>query len=406
MATHKIRLAVVSPFLDKSYGTERIIIEWLMRLTGECEVHVYSQDVKDLDLSKITWHRIPKIPGPHLINFIWWFLANHLWRAWDRRVRGLRPDIVFSPGINCLDADVISVHIVFAEFARRVRPQLKFARNPLRFWPRLLHRKLYYALIIWLERRIYADRRQNLLVLIAEKTRIDLKRIYGRAERCHVMYLGLDHATYNPAARAALRDDARKQLQLASRDIAVLMVGNDWHKKGIRVLLDSLAGLRDLPVHLLIVGREDPAPFREMVREKNVEDRVRFLPPRKDVEFYYAAADIYAGPSLEDTFALPPAEAMACGMPVVVSRENGIYEIITNGFDGLILEDPENAAGLAAMLRRLCGDKPFRDSLGAHASETAARYTWERNVRELLSIFQETATRKSGYTTQTLTQES
>jgi glycosyltransferase involved in cell wall biosynthesis len=406
MATHKIRLAVVSPFLDKSYGTERIIIEWLIRLTGECEVHVYSQDVKDLDLSKITWHRIPKIPGPHLVNFIWWFLANHLWRAWDRRVRGLRPDIVFSPGINCLDADVISVHIVFAEFARRVRPQLKFARNPLRFWPRLLHRKLYYALIIWLERRIYADRRQNLLVLIAEKTRIDLKRIYGRAERCHVMYLGLDHVTYNPAARAALRDDARKQLQLASRDIAVLMVGNDWHKKGIRVLLDSLAALRDLPVHLLIVGREDPAPFREMVREKNVEDRVRFLPPRKDVEFYYAAADIYAGPSLEDTFALPPAEAMACGLPVVVSRENGIYEIITNGFDGLILDDPENAAGLAAMLRRLCGDKTFRDSLGAHASETAARYTWERNVRELLSIFQETAMRKSGYTTQTLTQES
>ena len=85
MAAHKIRLTVVSPFLDKSYGTERIIIEWLMRLTDECEVHLYSQDVKDLDLSKITWHRIPKMPGPHLVNFIWWFLANHLWRAWDRR---------------------------------------------------------------------------------------------------------------------------------------------------------------------------------------------------------------------------------------------------------------------------------------------------------------------------------
>ena len=68
--------------------------------------------------------------------------------------------------------------------------------------------------------------------------------------------------------------------------------------------------------------------------------RVHFLPPRQDVEFYYAAADAYVGPSLEDTFALPPQEAMACGMPVIVSAENGTSEIITDGKDGLILGIP------------------------------------------------------------------
>src|SRR6266478_2277053 len=118
------RLAVVSPFLDKRHGTERIVLEWLSQLAGAFELHVYSQHVEDLDLPKITWHRIPKLPGPHLFNFIWWVAANHLWRAWDRRFRGLRHDLTYSPGINCLDADAISVHIVFAEYVRRIRSGL------------------------------------------------------------------------------------------------------------------------------------------------------------------------------------------------------------------------------------------------------------------------------------------
>lgn len=401
----KPRLAVVSPFLDKGYGTERIVIEWIAQLAGEFEIHVYSQEVKDLDFSQVVWHRIPKLPGPHILNFLWWFAANHLWRSWDRRVRGLHHDVVFSPGVNCLDADVISVHIVFAEFLQRVRSELKFKRNSVRFWPKLLHRRIYYRLIIWLESRVYRDP-ETVLILIAQKTAKDLERIYRRHDRCIVLYLGLDHAAYRPARRAALRDRARHELSLADERFALLMVGNDWHKKGIRVLLDAMQSLRDLPIDLLVVGREDPAPFRAMVLDKGLDDRVSFLPPRSDVEFYYAAADAYAGPSLEDTFALPPAEAMASGLPVVVSIENGTFEIITDGVDGLILRDPNDAAALASMIRRLYNDKEFRSQMAERAAQTAAQFTWERNGRDLSAIFHEVLRRKARPEPQTLTQES
>src|SRR6516162_5959260 len=110
------RLAVISPFLDKRHGTERRVVEWVSRLTGSFEIHVYSQHVEDLDLSRVTWHRVPKLPGPHLLNFIWWVAANHFWRSWDQHVHGLSHDLIFSPGVNCLDADAISVHVVFAEY--------------------------------------------------------------------------------------------------------------------------------------------------------------------------------------------------------------------------------------------------------------------------------------------------
>ena len=48
---------------------------------------------------------------------------------------GLRFDLTYTPGINCFDADVISVHIVFAEYYCRVRDALKFNANPVRSWP-------------------------------------------------------------------------------------------------------------------------------------------------------------------------------------------------------------------------------------------------------------------------------
>ena len=402
---HRPRLAVVSPFLDKRHGTERRVVEWIGQLSGAFEIHVYSQHVDDLDLSKIVWHRIPKLPGPHLVNFIWWLAANRLWRGWDRRFRGLRHDLTFSPGPNCLDADAISVHIVFAEYVRQIQSGFSLGQHPVREWPRILHRRLYYSLVIWLEGRAYRRSRIT-LILIARKTAEALAHFYGRRDSLPVIYLGLDHSVFNSDLRASQHDSARSKLGISTDRFVVLLIGNDWRNKGLPVLFEALVRLRELPIDLLVVGREDPSPFRAMVRERGLEGRVHFFPPRNDVEFYYAAADAYAGPSLEDTFAQPPAEAMACGLPVIVSETNGTSEIITNGADGLILEDPTDSSALAAMIRRLYEDRELRSAMGERAYETTRQYTWERNGRELAAIFEEILRRKSRPAEQTLAQES
>src|SRR5581483_6800703 len=108
-------IAVVSPFLDKKHGTELSISELVERLSGEYgyDVHVYSQSIQDVsnikpwigskngngasnETGSLVWHKVPQLPGPHLINFLWWIGANHLCRWWDRAVRGFHPDLVFS----------------------------------------------------------------------------------------------------------------------------------------------------------------------------------------------------------------------------------------------------------------------------------------------------------------------
>jgi glycosyltransferase involved in cell wall biosynthesis len=401
----KIRLAIVSPFIDKRHGTERRLAEWIGQLCDAYEIHIYSQDVQDVDLTRVTWHRIPKIPGPHLFNFIWWLMANSLLRSWHARRNELRPDLVFSPGINCLDADAVSVHIVFAEYVRQASDELLFRRNPIRAWPRLLHRKLYYALIVAIERRVYGGSNAA-LILIAKRTALALKRFYGRGSNLPVVYGGLDHNTFNPQRRATLREDARRTLALTPDRFALVIVSNDGRNKGLPVLFQAMSLARELPLDLLVVTREDPSPYLAQIHDSGLDGRIHFLPPRNDIDFYYAAADAYVGPSLEDTFAQPPAESMACGLPVIVSASNGTSEIITDGHDGLILQDPTDAPLLAAMVRRLVEDREFAGQLGRHAHQTALQFTWERNGRELNEIFQQVAAQKSGHAARTATQES
>jgi glycosyltransferase involved in cell wall biosynthesis len=403
--TQRPRVAVISPFLDKSHGTERRVVEWISQLANNFEIHIYSQHVEDLDFSKVTWHRIPKLPGPHVLNFVWWLAANHLWRSWDRHVRGLRHDLIFSPGVNCLDADAVSVHIVFAEYVRRVGTEINLQQSSIRSWPALLHRRLYYRLLVSLEHSVYTNP-NTALILIARKTAAALEHFYGRVDPFPVLYLGLDHDIFNPVRRRSLREEARRELGLSATEFTLVLVGNDWRNKGVPVLLDALGQARDLPIRLVIVSREDSIPCRMLVREHGLDDRVKFVSPRIDIEFYYAAADAYVGPSLEDTFAQPPAEAMACGLPVIVSSANGTSEIVTHGVNGLILSDPADSATLAAMVRRLCENKEFRDQLGANAAATTLEYTWESNGRELVKIFEEILRRKAGSSPETVVETS
>lgn len=390
----KPRLAVVSPFVDKRHGTERHVSEWISRLTDKFEIHVYSQRVEDVDLSKINWHRVPHIPGPHIFNFLWWFAANHLYRWWDRRFRGLRPDLLFSPGINCLDADVISVHIVFADLFEKVRSNLRLRSNNVWSWPRAIHRRLYYRLIMQLERQIYVNPATS-IVAISQKTAVDLKQSYGRNDKLQVNYAGTDHRTFNPDSLCSRRSSARSAIGLPDSAFVLLLVGNDWHNKGLGALLETLHLLKDLPIHLLVVGEDDPKPFESRILAYDLEGKIHFLPPTQDVVAYYAAADAYAGPSLGEAFAQPPAEMMACGRPVIASAKAGVSEIITHGVDGLVLNNPADVGELTLLTRQLYQNPELRRCLGEAATKTMLEYTWDRSAANVDDLFREILARKN-----------
>jgi glycosyltransferase involved in cell wall biosynthesis len=384
----KPRLVVVSPFVDKRHGTERRVAECIQRLAGEYDIHVYSNRVEDVDLDKITWHRIPSLPGPHLVAYLWWFAANHLWRWRDRHRNGSTTSLIYSPGINCLDADVISVHAVFARLRESVREEVSLLRNPAVTWPQIIHRRLYYRLICFLEGLIYT-RTDKPLAVVSKKVAADLEHYFGRRDQVRVVYGGLDISRFSPDRRLSLRNEARSALGLGENDFALLLIGNGWKNKGLPTLLEAVGRLQDPRLVVLVVGRDNPLPYQAAIERNQLDKRVRFLPPRPDVEIFYAAADAYVGPSLEDAFAQPPAEAMACGLPVITSRNNGGCEIISNGLDGIVVEDPKDDKTLAGWIRSLLDDPSLRSRLGANAAVTARKFTWENNAVAMRALFDE-----------------
>jgi glycosyltransferase involved in cell wall biosynthesis len=399
-----LRLAVVSPFLDRRHGTERCIVEQLERFIKEpgAEIHLYSQRVEDVagvafypasPSGSIVWHRVSHLPGPHILGYLWWFIANHFQRWWDTTIRGLRFDLVYSAGINALDADFISIHVLFSEFYRRVRPRLRLLNVSISRWPLILHRRLYYRLICFLERRIY-PRKQIALTGISRHTAECAHQFFGRDDVVVIRY-GVDTGSFNPRARLERRQSARELFRIMPGDFCLLLIGNDWKNKGLDALLLAVSACSDIEPRLLVVGSDDRRNYADVVRRLNLQYRVQFVDASSDVMQFYAAADAYVGPSLEDAYGLPILEAMACGLPVIASARAGASEIVRHAENGFVLQDPEDSRELANLLHSLYADAVLRERLADEAARTAARETWDRNATNTWEFLELTYARKA-----------
>ena len=386
-----MQIVVVSPFLDRRHGTELCIIEQIERLstTYGWGIHLFSQHVENVNslltedptnttTGFIRWYRVSDIPAPHLLKFLWWFFANRGVRKSALKRHENRPLLVYSPGINCLDANAITVHIVFHEFYARVRHELALLKVPVSRWPVTVHRRLYYKLIMALERRIYTDPNVR-LAAVSKLVSTQLEKHFGRTDSV-VIPNAVDTVIFNSEARLARRSVSRQSLKLDDSDFVVLLIGNDWKKKGLNQLLRALA-IIEIPIQLLVVGKDDPGLYRSALRQLRLDDRVRFPAPCADVLSFYAAADAYVAPSLEDAFGLPILEAMACGLPVIASVQAGASENIVDGTTGYLLRDPMNHVELSDLIRRLVGDTSAAQKLGAAAVQyVQASVSWDRNA--------------------------
>jgi glycosyltransferase involved in cell wall biosynthesis len=395
-----LRLAVVSPFLDRSHGTERALAELLERLVQQhhCEIHLYSQRVQDIafrspdtarteNTGVIFWHRVPRLPGPHLLGFIAWVTLNSVLR-WSRRLSGSPFDLVLSPGINTLGADVVIVHVLFDRLQEISRENTVTQAGFLQ----RIHRRTYYVLLAALERRIYRNR--NVLLACVSRRTADLLSRYFQRDDVRVIPNGIDPAHFSPSLRLARRAQARATRNFRDTDFVLLLLGNDWAVKGVPTILAAIAAFPTLPLHLLVAGADNAAPFRKMAGRLDISARFQCEQPRRDVIDLYAAADLYVSPSREDSFGLPVLEAMACGLPVITSTLAGVAELITNEVDAFVLRDPNDSQALAQLLERLYADDHLRKRVAEAAVLAAQHWTWDRNAAEIWELLKFAAEKK------------
>jgi UDP-glucose:(heptosyl)LPS alpha-1,3-glucosyltransferase len=392
-----VRITVISPFVDRRHGTERAVAELVERLAARYgdRIELYAQRIADLtnvapdeyfeaQPGAICWHRVGKFPGPHILQFLSWLFLNRRARERNQRKSGQRADIVFSPGINALDVDLVLVHAVFHRLAEL---QTGSGGSGLRG----LHRRLYYALLCRLERRIYTNPRVT-LAAVSKHTAEQLAHYFGRRD-VTVIPNGVDEKHFSAGAVARLRAASRQRWHCAPEQTVLLLIGNDWRNKGLPALLAAMARCSDLKLRLLVAGQDHQAAFRARAAKLGLRERVEFC-PSEDARSFYAAADVLVAPSLEDSFNLPVLEAMACGLPCIVSTKAGLSEWLTHGFNALLLRDPEDAGEIAEAIRVVAGSAQLRKTLAENASATAKKFSWDEHALQLRTLMEATAKKK------------
>jgi UDP-glucose:(heptosyl)LPS alpha-1,3-glucosyltransferase len=165
-----------------------------------------------------------------------------------------------------------------------------------------------------------------------------------------------------------------------------LFVGSGFSRKGLAAAIDALAAAANQAFWLLVVGRDrEEARFAGQARSAGLSERVRFLGGRDDVRPLYAAADCFILPSRYDPFPNTALEALAMGLPAIVSSRCGAAEIIEPGANGWLCE-PDDAPGIARLMQ--AADQAIRDERMARAARsTAERFGIEAMAGKLAELY-------------------
>ena len=141
------------------------------------------------------------------------------------------------------------------------------------------------------------------------------------------------------------KDKLRQRYPVLKDKKVILFLSRINWKKGLDILVKaySILAKEQDSIHLLIVGNDDGGYIRKVkrwVKEYGIEQRVTFtgiLTGKEKLEAY-AASDIFVLPSYSENFGIAVIEAMACGMPVVISNKVGIYREIEENRAGIVVD--------------------------------------------------------------------
>ncbi|MEK6621203.1 MAG: glycosyltransferase family 4 protein [Planctomycetota bacterium] len=366
-------IAFIAKRYDTVGGTERDLYELSGCLSrfGH-SVHVYCQEVRTQIHKGVSIHKVPS-PG-----------LGRTARLWSLAYFG--PRIAFKGGhdlvvgfTRLLHQDVVrcggGTHRVFLQRMMETEGALK------RFFKRI---SPYHTSMLSIEKRQFGKDGYRKVVAISEVVKKELLDVYGvPGEDIDIIYDGIDTELFNPDKRSLYREAVRSEFGLPRNAPVCLFLGNGFKRKGLDMLLKSLASLKGEGLYCLVVGGDAAIDrYKGKAKFLKIDDRVIFTGPRKDAVRFYAAADFYVLPSLQEAFGNAALEAMACGIPVIVSGRAGASELLKGELERYILNNPHDADEMAAVMMELL-DPSKRIKLGQIARKTAERYSLEANARDI-----------------------
>jgi UDP-glucose:(heptosyl)LPS alpha-1,3-glucosyltransferase len=377
-----MRIAVISRVFAKSGGgAESYSVALVQQLAARHEIHVFAQE-SDQPVPGVTYHRIFCLGRkPRWINQLLFAMAT-----WWRTRTGF--DVVHSHE-NTWHGQIQTIHV------RPTRYNLFQGRAGLRLVLRWIKVLLSPRLItyVWLEGARFRPEPTRRVVATSDTLKDECEAAYPASRPCMSVVTPGTQLPQGTLTKA----DARRQLDLPLEVPLLLFVANDYARKGLDTLLQALAKL-PADVHLAVAGHPASIPrYRQLAERLGLLGQVHFLGSRNDLNPVYRAADGLVHPTLEDSFAMVVLEAMAHGLPVVVSgpAHCGISRQLQDGVQALLLGNPRDATGLADRINSVLTNTLLAQQLGQHARVFALAHSWESAALQYERLYQQVASSAS-----------
>ncbi len=369
-----MRIALLTRnFSRTAGGAESYAVAVAEELSRRHDVHVFCQETDQpvkAAAYRMVWRPFKR---PRWLNQIYYALVTR----WHTR-GGF--DVVHSHE-HVFHGQVQTLHV--QPVAKGIWGQRQGWRKVLRWLSVLISpRRISYW---WLEssRMRIVPARQ--LVFASALLQAEFERFYpGIAPISHVIPPGV-----TLPARAPDRGGCRQALGWAPNDVRLLFVANDYARKGLDALLDAMVRLPS-HIRLSVVGHtRQLSQYQALSSRLGLSERVSFLGPRADVATLMAASDVLVHPTLEDSFGMVVLEAMAQGLPVVVSAPPfcGLSAELTDQIDACLLVDPKDAEAMALSVLNVLANPDLRSRLIKGGWRQAQGRSWTDAALKYEKIF-------------------
>ena len=248
--------------------------------------------------------------------------------------------------------------------------------------------------LLAVERELLARRDGPIVVAISDYVVDQLRRHYDLADdRIRKIYNGVDPDETPAAERTRDRRDIRREFRVADDHCLVLLIAHNFKLKGVERWMEALVQLRQrgiTDVRSLVIGKGDSERWHRLAARLRIADFLTFVGPSDRVRRFHHAADVLVHPTYYDPCSRVVLESMAAGLPCITTRWDGAAEMIRDGENGYVLDDPSDTAALADRVAGL-RDAALRDRLGASAGEVSDAASMARHAREMIALYDEIA---------------
>ncbi len=381
-----MKIALIRQDYHKYGGAERYVYHLSRELARRGHrVHIFAHTGKDelhhvskinSSTSSITFHRVPIFGGAAFLRTLSFALFSR------RQLKKDRFDIIHSFDRTFYQDVYRAGDGCHREWLSR---SLKISSN--RLSRKMIRLNPLHLTLLFLEKRIFKKCKK--IIAIAKIGKEEIIRHYGVSpENIAVVYNGVDSEEFSPNNRELLRSDIRGQFNLVEDDFVILFVGSGQRRKGLNYLIQAVSLLGRENVKLLIVGRDRKKPYSRLVRRLGLNGKVIFIGGTTETRKFYAAADIFVLPTLYEPFGNACLEALASGLPIIISKCAGAAEIIADGENGLLLNNPMDPEEIAQKIRMTFDDE-LRGKLGKNAWLLAEKFTLTKNAEKTLEVYNE-----------------